>query len=97
MKVLHSGTLVASAGGPAMSTYLTLKGLRQMGVDAQIVLFKPQKGDVLRGEDVPMHFVNSRPIMPLGYAQSYKRDVLAAGEYEIYHDIICSLARNYSY
>ena len=25
---LHSGTLDVSAGGPAMSTYLTLKGLR---------------------------------------------------------------------
>ena len=85
MKVLHSGTLVASAGGPAMSTYLTLKGLRQEGVDAQIVMFMPQEGDVLRGEDVPMHFVKSRPRTPLGYAQSYKQDVLEAGDFDIYH------------
>ena len=85
MKVLHSGTLVASAGGPAMSTYLTLKGLRDMGVDAQIVMFMPQEGDVLRGEDVPMHFVKSRPRTPLGYARSYKQDVLEAGDFDIYH------------
>ena len=85
MKILHSGTLVASAGGPAMSTYLTLKGLRDMGVDAQIVMLRPQEGDVLRGEDVPMHFVKSRPRTPLGYAQSYKQDVLEAGDFDIYH------------
>ena len=45
MKVLHSGTLAASAGGPAMSTYLTLKGLRQLGIDAQIIMFPPEEGD----------------------------------------------------
>ena len=28
IKALHSGTLDVSAGGPAMSTYLTLRGLR---------------------------------------------------------------------
>lgn len=85
MKILHSGTLVASAGGPAMSTYLTLKGLRQQGEDAHIVMFRPQKGDVLRGEDVPMHFVQSKPITPLGYSWSYKKDVMGAGNFDIYH------------
>lgn len=35
MRILHSGTLDVNAGGPAMSTYLTLYGLRELGVDAQ--------------------------------------------------------------
>ena len=35
---LHSGTLDVSAGGPAMSTYIALRGLRAVGVDAQIIM-----------------------------------------------------------
>ena len=76
MKVLHSGTLAASAGGPAMSTYLTLKGLRQLGIDAQIIMFPPEEGDKLRGNDVPIHYVKSNPKTPLGYASSFKQDML---------------------
>ena len=34
MKILHSGTFDSNAGGPAMSTYLTMKGLRDRGVEA---------------------------------------------------------------
>lgn len=39
MKVLHSGTLDVNAGGLAMSTYLTLLGLNQLGVQAEIIMF----------------------------------------------------------
>ena len=85
MKVLHSGTLAASAGGPAMSTYLTLKGLRQLGIDAQIIMFPPEEGDKLRGNDVPIHYVKSNPKTPLGYASSFKQDMLELGDYDIYH------------
>lgn len=85
MRVLHSGTLVASAGGPAMSTYLTLKGLRDQGVDAHILMFPLRKEDKLRGEDVPLHFASSSPITPLGFALSYKQDVLKLGDFDIYH------------
>lgn len=68
-----------------MSTYLTLYGLRRLGVDAQIVMFPPDAGDVLRGNEVPMHYVMSTPRTPLGYAPSYKRDVMEAGAFDIYH------------
>lgn len=76
---------MASAGGPAMSTYLTLKGLKKHGVDAQILMSPLKKEDKLRGEDVPMHFASSNPITPLGFALSYKQDVLRLGDYDIYH------------
>lgn len=35
MKILHSGTLDIKYGGPALSTYLTIKGLQanQVNVD----------------------------------------------------------------
>lgn len=85
MRILHSGTLVASAGGPAMSTYLTLKGLREQGVDAEIIMFPLNNEDKLRGDDVPMHFATSTPKTPLGFAPTYKRDILSLGDYDIYH------------
>lgn len=85
MKVLHSGTLVTSAGGPAMSTYLTLRGLREQGVDAEIIMFPLNDEDKLRGDDVPMHFANSAPKTPLGFAPTYKRDILSLGQFDIYH------------
>lgn len=85
MKVLHSGTLAASAGGPAMSTYLTLRGLRNLGIDAQIIMFLQKEGENLRGNDIPIHYVKSNPKTPLGYAASYKQDVIELGDYDIYH------------
>ena len=85
MKVLYSGTLASSVGGPAMSTYLTLKGLRQLGVDAQILMGALKEGDKVRGDDVPIHYVRSNPKTPLGFAPSFKRDVLELGDYDIYH------------
>lgn len=85
MKVLYSGTLAASAGGPAMSASLTLKGLRHLGVDAQILMGALKDGDKMRGEDVPVHFVKSTSITPFGFASSFKRDLLGLGSCDIYH------------
>lgn len=85
MKVLHSGTIASSIGGPAMSTYLTLKGLRQLGIDAQILMGALKSDDKLRGNEVPIHLVNSEAKTPLGFAPSFRRDVLELGDYDIYH------------
>lgn len=85
MKVLYSGTLAASFGGPAMSIYLTLKGLRHLGVDAQILMGVLKADDKLRGKGVPVHYVKSTPKTSLGYASSFKRDVQELGSYYIYH------------
>jgi glycosyltransferase involved in cell wall biosynthesis len=85
IKVLHSGTLASSAGGPAMSTYLTLKGVRQLGVDAQIIMASLKEGDIIIGDDLPIYFVISEARTPIYYAPSFKRDVLKLGIYDIYH------------
>lgn len=37
MNVLHSGSCNIHAGGPALSTWLTIKGLRQQGVNTNII------------------------------------------------------------
>ena len=55
MRVLHSGTLAAKAGGPAMSTYLTLYGLQKLGIEAELIQFPLSEGDILRGDRVAVH------------------------------------------
>lgn len=85
MKVLHSGTLAVSAGGPAMSTYLTLKGLNHLGVNSEIIMFPPKEGDEFKDNDMPTHYVKSSPKTPLAFAPSFKQDVIELGDYDIYH------------
>ena len=71
MKVLHIGTLDVNAGGPAMSTYLTLKGLRDGGVDAELAMFPLSPGGRLRGEDVPVNYIKPYKEGKFRYSPSY--------------------------
>ena len=82
---LHSGTLDVSAGGPAMSTYLTLKGLRAAGVDAQIIMPSLSVGGRLRGDDVPVHYTAQPRVPKIGWSPTMKRDMRRLGDYDIYH------------
>jgi len=85
MKILHSGTLAASYGGPAMSTYLALYGLRQLGVEAEIIQQPLEEGDVMRGEGIPIHYYK-KPLEPkLCYAPGMMSAILKLGAYDIYH------------
>lgn len=85
IRVLHSGTLDVNAGGPAMSTYYTLYGLRQQGVKAEIIMLPLSPGGKLRGTEVPVHYTTSPVISKIDYSFSYKKDVKALGDFDIYH------------
>lgn len=85
MKILHSGTLDVNAGGPAMSTYNTLLGLRLLGIEAEIFMYPLSPTGKLRGEEVPVHYTKAPIDKKLLYSSNYKREMLALGEYDIYH------------
>lgn len=85
MKVLHTGTLDVNAGGPAMSTYYTLYGLQQLGVDAEIIMYPLSPTGKLRGEEVPVHFAKAPWEHKLAYSPILKKEIFALGEYDIYH------------
>lgn len=85
MKVLHIGTLDVNAGGPAMSTYLTLKGIMDRGIDAQLAMFPLSPGGRLRGEDVPVNYVSPFMEGKFLYSPSLKRELEKMGDYAIYH------------
>ncbi|MCQ2203680.1 MAG: glycosyltransferase [Bacteroidales bacterium] len=85
MKVLHSGTLDVNNGGPAMSTYLAVLGLRNLGVDAEVISFCLGPNGKMRGNDIPVHFTPQPIFDAFEYSPVYKRDLRAAGDYDIYH------------
>ena len=88
MKVLHTGTIEAKAGGVATCVYFMLKGLRLQGCDAELFAYKPESNGKLVGEEVPVHYTR-QPIKnhwnKLNYSKKYKKDLLALGKYDIYH------------
>lgn len=84
MKVLHTGTLDVKAGGPAMSTYNMLYGLRQCGVDAQIVMPPLLPGSRLRGNDVPILYTSAPKYGKLAYSASLKGLLRSVENVDIY-------------
>lgn len=85
MRILYSGTLDVTAGGPAMSTYLTMLGLQQLGEEPEIIQYPLVAGSRLRGEDVPVHFAAAPCLPKIAYSPSLRKEVRALGEYDIYH------------
>lgn len=85
MIVLHIGTLDVNAGGPAMSTYLTLKGVRDFGVDAEIMMQPLSMNGRLGGDKVPVHYSHKAVEKRFSYVPSLKKDILSLGNYDIYH------------
>lgn len=88
MKVIHSGTLDVTFGGPSMSIYLTMLGLRQQEVDAQMFMKKPEGNFKLRGYDVPVNYIEPGYIPQYFrklYTPGYKKALLDLGDFDIYH------------
>ncbi|MFT4061213.1 MAG: glycosyltransferase [Edaphocola sp.] len=85
MKILHTGTLDINAGGPAMSTYHTLCGLRQLGVRAELVMYPLSPDGRLRGTEVPVHFAQKPWEQKFGFSPSLKNELINAGTFDIYH------------
>lgn len=58
MKVLHTiSSLAFSSGGPSQSTTLTLKGIWNKGIDAEIIAFDHREGDINVLENKKTHFL----------------------------------------
>ena len=85
MRILHSGTLDVKAGGPAMSTYYTLLGLKQLGVEAEIIMYPLSPGGRLRGRDVEVHYATAPWEHKLAYSPRLKKEIAALGDYDLYH------------
>lgn len=85
MNILHSGSLDVKSGGPALSTYLTIKGLEKCGVNVEMVVPPLKDGGKLIAEDVPLYF--TKPIINerLGYMSGMEQLLQQLPRYDLYH------------
>lgn len=85
IKALHSGSLNVKSGGPALSTYLTIKGLTQNGVSTEIIIPPILNNDKLIANDISIHYTESIIYKRLGYMPNLKTTLNKLGNYDIYH------------
>lgn len=68
-----------------MSTYLTMLGLKNLGLQPEIIQYPLSEGSRLRGEDVTVHFAKAPIIPKIAYSPSLRKEIKDLGEYDIYH------------
>lgn len=84
-KVLHFGSIDVNSGGPAMSTYLTLLGLQELGLDVRIAMYPLSKTGRLRGTGVPVSFMRAPLDGRVLYSCKLKKELSSLGDFDIYH------------
>ena len=85
VKILHAGSLDMKFGGPALSTYLTLKGVKLYGMQADCIMPPLSDQGVLIGDDI--HTIYTRPVMNkrFMYMPKLGKTLKEAGTYDLYH------------
>lgn len=85
MKVLHSGSLDVKSGGPALSIYLTIKGLKENGVDAEDIMPPLSIDGRLIADDIPIHYTAPLANARFGYMLGLPETLRRIGTYDLYH------------
>lgn len=85
MRVLHTGTFDVNAGGPALSSYLTIKGLRRQGVNTEMFMYPLKGNGKLIGEEVPVHYTSPPWEKKFAYSPHFRKNLKQCGKYDIYH------------
>lgn len=68
-----------------MSTYLSLKGLREQGVDVQLAAYRRTDGGPIAGEDFPVRWCTEPWHGKAAYSPRLKRELKAVEGVDIYH------------
>ena len=85
MKVLHSGSLNVKSGGPALSTYLSMKGLLMNDICAEIIMTPLKRNGELISRDICVHYTQEVLYPRLGYVKDLKTSLSNLGEFDLYH------------
>lgn len=84
MRVIHSGSCNIHAGGPALSTWLTIKGLRKHGVEAELITRPLPPENIIETELKP-YFSKNPKLGPLAYVPGFSASLDKIGKADIYH------------
>lgn len=85
MRILHSGSLDVKSGGPALSTYLTIRGLRNAGVDVDMVMPPLGEEGKLIADDVNLHYTAPVKNSRMEYMPRMNRLLKELPQYDLYH------------
>ena len=80
MHIIHSGHLNVHSGGPALSTWLTIKGLREKGVDTDIVMPPIDPGDQLIDKAAKPIYYRQPKYGTLAYVPKYDETIKSIGD-----------------
>lgn len=85
MKILHSGSLGIQSGGPALSLYLTVKGLNDAGERAEVIMSPLREKDKLIANNMTIHYTAVMRNVRLGYMPGLKEMLDKLSVYDLYH------------
>ena len=85
MHILHSGSLDVKSGGPALSTYLTIRGLQNAGIDVEMLMPPLSEDGMLIANDVKLHYTAPIKNSRLGYMPKLHCTLNHLFEYDLYH------------
>lgn len=85
MHILHSGSLNVKSGGPALSTYLTIKGLIKNSVDTDIVMPPLGYNGNLIANDISIHYTAAIKNARFGYMPKLSQTLKQLPLFDLYH------------
>ena len=85
MKILHVGPLTMDVGGPALSTYYTVKGLSAAGVDVSLLTRYPEDDQTLFGTDIQTMFWEDSKEHFAGYRKGVNRTLSSLEKPDLIH------------
>lgn len=87
MKILHTiSGLNISSGGPTSCTYNLIKGLRDEGIDADILTLMPRDdSDKIIADDSFIKALPNDARTPLVYSSNFRRYLNSHIGYDLYH------------
>lgn len=85
MRVIHSGHLNVNSGGPALSCWLTVKGLRERGVVADVIMPPLESDDKIIDEDANPLFYAKPQFGTLAYVPDMGSFLKTIGDADLYH------------
>lgn len=83
--VLHTGSLDVKTGGPALSTYLAIKGLEENGVKAEMLMPPLNSNGRLIADDVKVYYTEKTRNSRFGYMPDLRKTLTKLPVYDIYH------------